>query len=127
MPPPDAPAPADRPVEVPPDQVPAPDPAPPEAPPAGLSLPGLPPLQVHAFASQGAIKTTKNNYLVRHSTRGSFEFTEAAINFTQPLTDRLRMGLQLFTSQIGGVGDFHVQADWYYLDYRWADWLGLRA
>jgi len=82
---------------------------------------------VHAFASQGAIKSTKNNYLVKHSVRGSVEFTEVAINFTQPLTERLRMGLQLFTSQIGGVGDFHIQADWYYLDYRFADWLGLRA
>lgn len=102
-------------------------PAPPMAPPAVFSIAGLPPLQIHAFASQGAIKSTKNNYLVRHATRGSFELTEAAINFTQPLTDRLRMGLQLFTSQIGGVGDFHVQADWYYLDYRFADWLGVRA
>ena len=37
------------------------------------------------------------------------------------------MGMQLFTSQIGGVGDFRVEADWYYLDYRFADWLGLRA
>ena len=99
----------------------------PVAPPEEFSLTGLPPLQIHAFASQGLIKTTKNNYLVKHSTRGSFEFTEAAINFTQPLTDRLRMGLQLFTSQIGRVGDFRVEADWYYLDYRLTDWLGLRA
>src|SRR3569623_686028 len=99
----------------------------PVARPEEFSLTGLPPLQIHAFASQGLIKTTKNNYLVKHSTRGSFEFTEAAINFTQPLTDRLRMGLQLFTSQIGRVGDFRVEADWYYLDYRLTDWLGLRA
>jgi len=112
------------PAQVVPAEVPPPRPP---TPPEEFSLAGLPPLQVHAFASQGIIKTTKNNYLVRHSTRGSFELTEAAINFTQPLTDRLRMGLQLFTSQIGGVGDFRVQADWYYLDYRFADWLGLRA
>jgi len=102
--------------------------APPEVPAEPLaSALGLPPLQVHAFASQGAIKSTKNNYLVKQSDRGSVELTEVGINFTQPLTDRLRMGLQLFTSQIGGAGDFRIQADWYYLDYRFADWLGLRA
>lgn len=115
------------PAPLPPDARP-PDAAPqPLPPPPGFSLYGLPPLQVHGFASQGAIKSTKNNYLVQHATRGSFELTEAAINFTQPLTDRLRMGLQLFTSQIGAVGDFRVEADWYYLDYRFSDWLGLRA
>lgn len=135
-----APAAAETPAEPPPPapvpSAPRPDAAPPPpaaaapapmAPPAEFSLSGLPPLQVHAFASQGVIKSTKNNYLVRHSTRGSFELTEAAINFTQQLTDRLRTGLQLFTSQIGGVGDFRVQADWYYIDYRAADWLGIRA
>ena len=122
-----APAAASPPAQPSPPDAP-PDAASPPLPPApGFSLYGLPPLQVHGFASQGAIKSTKNNYLVQHATRGSFELTEAAINFTQPLTDRLRMGLQLFTSQIGAVGDFRVEADWYYLDYRFADWLGLRA
>jgi hypothetical protein len=117
------------PGDIPPAQAVAPEPplAPPPPPPEEFSLTGLPPLQIHGFASQGLIKTTKNNYLVKHSTRGSFEFTEAAINLTQSLTDRLRMGLQLFTSQIGSAGDFRVEADWYYLDYRFADWLGLRA
>jgi hypothetical protein len=125
----EVPPPVTVPAEAPPAGVPVADTpaAEPIAPPEAFSIPGLPPLQIHAFASQGFIKSTKNNYLVRHATRGSFELTEAAINFTQPLTDRLRMGLQLFTSQIGGVGDFRVQADWYYLDYRFADWLGIRA
>src|SRR5260221_10535223 len=47
------------------------------------------PVQVHAFVSQGLIKTTKNNYLVQ-SERGSLEFTEAGVNFTKELTDKLR-------------------------------------
>ncbi|HEY4187631.1 MAG TPA: hypothetical protein VGP07_21315 [Polyangia bacterium] len=77
--------------------------------------------------SQGYIRTTRNNYLVHASTSGSFELTEIALNVTQPLTEQLRMGAQIFTSQIGGAGDFKMQADWYYLDYRLADWLGVRA
>ncbi|HEY4185986.1 MAG TPA: hypothetical protein VGP07_13010 [Polyangia bacterium] len=87
---------------------------------------GLPPLQIHAFGSQGAIKSTKNNYLV-NSKRGSVEFTEAGINFTQILTDRLRWGTQLFVRQLGKDGDYRARVDWFYLDYRFADWLGLRA
>ena len=46
------------------------------------------PLQVHAFASQGALLTSNNNYLA-HTERGSLEFTEAGINFTKALDDRL--------------------------------------
>jgi hypothetical protein len=102
-----------------------------EPPPAiipGLSLPPrLPPTQIHAFVSQGYLRSTKNNYLVQESTHGSFEFTEVGINFTQLLTDDLRTGIQLFTRQLGKDGDFRARMDWFYLDYQFADWLGLRA
>ncbi|HVZ72937.1 MAG TPA: hypothetical protein VHJ20_11225 [Polyangia bacterium] len=96
----------------------------PASPPPSLSL--LPAPQVHAFVSQGFIKGTKNNFLV-DSKRGSFEFTDVGINFTEPLTDRLRTGVQLFASQLGKAGDFTARMDWFYLDYRFADWLGLRV
>jgi hypothetical protein len=84
-----------------------------------------PALEVHAFVSQGALKSVDNNYLVK-STAGSFELTEVGINFTSTLTDRLRVGLQLFG---GGFGNrrFTAKMDWFYLDYRWRDWFGLRA
>jgi len=101
----------------------APDAPPPPAP----SWLSLPPLQIHAFVGQGYIRTTKNNYLVQDSTRGSFEFTEVGVNFTQSLTDNLRTGIQLFARQLGKDGDFRARMDWFYLDYRFADWLGLRA
>src|SRR5712692_7441501 len=83
-------------------------------------------IEVHGFASQGFIKTTDNNYLA-HSKDGSFEFTEAGINFTKELTDKLRFGLQLFGRKLGPTGDYNAKLDWFYVDYRWADWLGLRA
>jgi hypothetical protein len=83
-------------------------------------------LQIHGFVSQGFLLTTDNNYLA-DSERGSFEFTEVGLNFTQPLTDELRVGLQLFARDLGPLGDYSIKADWFYVDYRHASWLGLRA
>jgi hypothetical protein len=92
-------------------------------------LSGTPPpetLQVHAFASQGFLLTTGNNFLAK-SRRGSFEVSEVGINFTKPLTDKLRTGLQLFARDLGPIGDYTPAVDWYYLDYRFDDRLGFRA
>jgi hypothetical protein len=94
---------------------------------AGLDLPEPDlSLEAHGFASQGFIKTTANNYLAP-SKRGSFEFTEVGINFTSQLTERLRFGVQLFARQLGPIGNYNAKADWFYLDYRFRDWLGFRA
>jgi hypothetical protein len=83
-------------------------------------------VEVHAFASQGFIVTTNNNYL-SDSTEGSFRFTEVGVNFTKTLVDSLRVGVQLFAHDIGPPGNFDAKMDWFYLDYRWKDWLGVRA
>jgi hypothetical protein len=94
---------------------------------AEVSLPGnLPELQIHGFISQGFLLTTDNDYLANTS-KGSFAFTEAGLNFTLPATDRLTIGLQLFSRQLGPLGDYKANLDWYYLDYHWRDWLGVRA
>ncbi len=85
-------------------------------------------LQIHGFVSQGYIKTTRNNYLGPSARKqGSFDFTEVGINFTQPISDKLRIGLQLFAHDLGPLGNYAPQLDWYYLDYRFFDWLGLRV
>jgi len=84
-------------------------------------------VEIHGFVSQGAFKTSVNNYLVRDSVDGSLEFSEAGINFTKTLGDNLRVGIQLFARDLGPIGDYKPQLDWYYLDYRVTDWLGLRA
>ncbi len=76
--------------------------------------------------SQGAFVSTENDYL-GHSERGSFEFLEAAINVSSEVTDRLRIGAQLFTRDLGPIGNYALSLDWAYLDYRYRDWLGLRA
>jgi hypothetical protein len=87
----------------------------------------MPAVEIHGFVSQGAIRSTGNDYLVPDSKRGSFDFNEAGINFTTQLTDRLRVGMQLFAYDLGTLGNYSVTADWYTLDYRLRDWFGLRA
>ena len=84
-------------------------------------------VEVHAFGSQGFIATTRNNYIDTNSTHGSFQFSEIGINFTKVLVDKLRFGVQLFAEDLGPTGNYNVRADWFYLDYRWQDWLGIRA
>jgi hypothetical protein len=83
---------------------------------------------LHAFLSQGYVRTTGNNYLFENTMHGTFDFTEVAVNLTEPLTDRLRMGVQLFARNLGGQpGTYQVDIDWAYLDYHFKDWLGFRA
>jgi hypothetical protein len=85
-------------------------------------------VQIHGFVSQGYIKSTTNNYLGPSARRqGNFEFSEVGINFTKQLGDRLRVGVQLFAHDLGPLGNYAPQLDWYYLDYRFFDWLGVRA
>lgn len=83
-------------------------------------------IEMHGFVSQGFILTTKNEYLARRSTRGSFEFSEVGFNFTKQFDHDLRIGIQLFARDLGPLGNYDVNADWFHLDYRFADWLGLR-
>src|SRR5262245_22971410 len=97
---------------------------------SALELEGTEPesggIAVHGFASQGALLSTGNNYLAE-SKRGSFEMAEVGINFTKQLTDQLRFGVQLFARDLGAIGNYSAKFDWFYLDYHWRDWLGIRA
>jgi hypothetical protein len=86
----------------------------------------LPDVQLHGFVSQGAFITTDNNYL-GPSENGSVELTEAALNASSEVADRLRVGMQLFTRDVGRFGDYTLKLDWAFLDYRWKQWLGVRA
>lgn len=84
-------------------------------------------VDIHGFISQGYIYSDEYNYLVNNSTDGSLEYNEIGINFSKKLTDRLHLGLQLFSRDLGDISNNKVTLDWAYGDYRWKDWLGLRA
>lgn len=86
----------------------------------------LPPVAIHGFVSPGFVVSIGNEYLAK-SSEGTFEFVEVGINFTSQLTEQLRIGVQIFARDLGRRGDYTPKADWFYLDYRIADWIGLRA
>lgn len=120
--------PPDRVVQVANAKPPAPDDdaLPPESPSRGERLLDSLMPEFHGFVSQGFIKTTENNYLA-NSEQGSFEMTEVGLNLTKQLGDRLRVGMQLFMRDLGPIGNYKPQFDWAYIDYRFFDWLGIRA
>ena len=84
-------------------------------------------IAVHGFVSQGYIKSTGNDYLVPSKGAGSFDYSEAGINFTAQLTEKFRVGIQLFSYELGKLGQYTTSADWYYLDYHLRDSFGIRA
>ena len=84
-------------------------------------------LEVHAFASQGFLLTSDNNYIDTKSKNGTFQFSEIGINFTKSLTDKLRFGLQFDAQDFGTNGNYNFKADWFYADYRVKDWFGMRV
>lgn len=85
------------------------------------------PVQIHSFASQGFAYSNANNYLTMKTSRGSFAMTDFGVNASIQLTDRLRIGAQLYDRNIGNLGQWHPQLDWAVADYRFKDWLGIRG
>ncbi len=84
-------------------------------------------VDIHGFVSQGFLKSTNYNYLTNDSNKGSFQFNEMGINFGKQVTDQLRIGAQFFARDLGDVANNKVTLDWAYGDYRFRDWLGVRA
>ena len=61
------------------------------------------------------------------SSSGSAQWTEGAISFSDPVTDNLRIGMQVHMYQLGEFGGSNVQVDWASGDYRFNDRLGFRV
>jgi hypothetical protein len=83
-------------------------------------------VQIHSFASEGFALTNQNNYLTMNTTSGAF-FTDFGFNVTSNVTDKLRVGAQVYDRDIGHLQEWHPDLDWAAVDYRLADWFGIRA
>ncbi len=83
-------------------------------------------VDIHGFISQGYLKSDHNNYFGK-SEDGSFQFNETGLNFRTKLTPDLSMGLQLFSHDLGEWGNDEIEVDWAFADYRYNNWLGIRA
>jgi hypothetical protein len=116
------------PTVAPPTVVPPPftPPQSPPSPPGAEPVTPVSPVEIHGFASQGFMLTTGNDYIVPDTTRGSFQLSEVGVNVTREITGKLRFGVQAFAQNLGLGSNLNLKADWFYLDYHWKDWLGLR-
>jgi hypothetical protein len=83
-------------------------------------------LDIHGFISQGGMLSEGNNFFA-DTKDGTVQFNEFGINVSTELTDRLRTGMQLFSRDLGDLGNNEIMIDWAYGDYRWKDWLGFRS
>ena len=84
-------------------------------------------VQIHGFASQGFVYTNDNNWLTMNSSQGSGAFTDFGINASTNVTDRLRIGAQLYDRNLGQLGRYHPSLDWAVVDYRFKSWFGVRG
>ncbi len=82
-------------------------------------------VQIHGFLSQGYMLSDGNNFLTK-SSDGSLAMNEAGLNFATDLDGKTHFGLQLFSRDLGPLGNNEVVVDWAVVDYHHTDLLGLR-
>lgn len=85
------------------------------------------PVQIHGFAAQGFAKSDNNNYLTMDTSSGTFAFTDGGVNATMQVTNRFRIGAQVYVRDIGSLGEWRPTIDWAVADYKINDWLGIRG
>jgi len=85
------------------------------------------PVQAHGFVSQGFVKSDTNNWLTMNTNAGSGGMTDMGLNVTSQLSDKLRVGAQVYDRNLGQLGQWHPSLDWALVDYRFKNWCGVRA
>ena len=83
--------------------------------------------EIHGFASQGFVYTNTNNWLTMNTNQGSGAFTDFGLNVSTNVTDKLRVGAQLYDRNLGQLGQYHPSLDWAVVDYRFKSWFGIRG
>lgn len=84
-------------------------------------------VEVHGFLSQGYAVSNDNNYLTMNTSKGTGALTDFGFNAQTQLTDKLRVGAQVYVRNVGALGNFRPEVDWAFADYRFKDWLGVRG
>jgi len=75
-------------------------------------------IQIHGFATQGFLYSSSNNYLSTNSSSGSLAWTDGVVSVSDPVSDKLRVGIQMRMYQLGEFGGSGLQVDWASGDYR---------
>lgn len=84
-------------------------------------------IQIHGFASQGYLQSDHYDYFRAQTEEGTLEFNEFGLNVMSAMTDKLRMGLQVFARDFEDIGNDKVTIDWAFGEYRHRNWLGIRV
>ena len=84
-------------------------------------------VQVHGFFSQGSVRTDQNNWLTMNTSQGSSAMTDMVLNVSSQVTDKFRVGAQVYDRNLGQLGQWHPSLDWGLGDYRFTQWFGIRA
>ncbi len=95
--------------------------------PTGVMALDLSNIRLNGFVSQGYLDSSKNNYLDLASKDGTFQLNEAGITISAQATDKLRIGFQLLSRDLGPEGNNNFVLDWGFADYRINNALGARA
>jgi len=75
-------------------------------------------IQIHGFVTQGFLYSSSNNYLSTNSSSGSLNWTDGVVSISDPVSDKLRVGVQMHMYQLGDFGGPNLQVDWASADYR---------
>lgn len=81
----------------------------------------------HAFGSQGFMYSNNNNYMTMDTRKGSFALTDFGANASTQLTDKFRVGVQIYDRNVGKLGNWQPTLDWAVADYKVKDWFGIRG
>ncbi len=84
-------------------------------------------VQVHGFVTQGFVYTNNNNWLTMNTSQGSGAMTDFGLNMSSQVTDKLRVGAQVYDRNLGQLGQYHPSLDWAVVDYRFKSWFGIRG
>ena len=83
-------------------------------------------LQIHGYATQGFLYTTKNNIFTTGSSDGSAAWTDAVVNISAQPKSTLRVAVQARYYLLGNYGN-KIVLDWAAIDYKLNDRFGIRA
>jgi hypothetical protein len=84
-------------------------------------------VQVHSFGSQGYMYSNDNNYMTVPTSKGSFAFTDGGANISTQVTDKFRVGAQVYLRNVGELGNWRPELDWAFGDYKFKSWFGIRG
>jgi len=75
--------------------------------------------------SQTYYQTSQNEFLIKDSNNGTFQWTEGVVNTLRNF-GQLQLGTQILVRDFGDEGNFRADLDWGYLDYAFNNQIGVR-